>query len=291
MSSYNLSDLTPIIGIGSFFLAVLGLVVAIIISIFRLSRFSFIATEEKFDNEYFEKRKKLGLDSKYIFYPLRFIHKTKFKDLSFVRNSSVKWDWYSKVNDWDAVSAHNPFLAWPVFPDFIHEMFVDLKNPNSQLHEKLFEPKPIKLDLFRDKEGYELETMVKNILNEIPTPNLLSFPETARIAALLNEAAVNGIAKNPENYKRFIELGKKGGIENPEEKIKKEIFPLGTFEQIKIFLEGLGNNLNIQITVYDARMNAPVSEHQNFIVESRNPIKEYTVLILDKDFYFLSPSQ
>jgi hypothetical protein len=116
----------------------------------------------------------------------------------------------------------------------------------------------------------------------------LTLEETYRLAALINEVAVNGIARNQKNFKKFIELGKEEyGIENPEEKIKMGIFPLEKFEMIKIYLEGLGTEFDVKITAYDSRMKASLFEHENFTVGAEKPEGKYTVLILDDGLCFL----
>lgn len=272
--------------LGTFILAVVGFLVWVIFSRFRAAKFNFLRTELKFDKEYFEKRKRYGIDSKGIYFPFQYASTEKFKDLSFVKDASVTWDWYSKVNDYDVIFV--PALRCSLLSSFIYEMFDDLKDSNSQLHKKLFEAKPIKTHCVKLEAGDELETIGKNILEEIPKANLLTLEETYRIAALINEVAVNGIARNQENFKKFIELGKKEyGIENPEEKIKMGIFPVEKFEMIKIYLEGLGAEFNIKITAYDSRMKASLFEHENFTVGAEKPDREYTVLILDDEFCFL----
>ena len=64
-------------------------------------RYKFMNEEPIFDDKYFEKRKNFLFDTKFVYFSYKYAKIKKFKDLDFVKDSVIIFDWYSKFSDYD----------------------------------------------------------------------------------------------------------------------------------------------------------------------------------------------
>ena len=252
---------------------------------------NFYANERLFDEKYLEIRKKHLDDKDGSYYaPLRLLFDIKLKNYrSLHYNRKIKCE--------EDISEYMLYQVPILYPDhlsiIIYELFDEIKDFNNPISKKFFEPVATRIDYWNGEQGYDIRTIVKNILSVVPTRELLSSNELLQFKYLLNEIAINGIIKNPTKYQEFVNLTK--NMKFPEESVDLSgsifthlIFPSDK-KHINLLLEGISEQLQLKIKVYDLIYKAMQIEIPITTYSPENPLKELRFLNLGSYICYLEP--
>lgn len=271
-----------------FFTSLIALLVFMLWKIFGSGGINFFNNETLFDEKYLEIRKKHLSVGEHIYCPLRIVFDIPFKSYrSLHQSKNIKCE--------EDISNYILYKA-PLFnPDclsiILYTIIDDIRDPNNPISQKFFEPMPTRIDYWQGKEGYDIRTIVKNILSVVPTKEQLTSNEFVQFKYLLYEILLNGIMKNPNNYKELMKILKENiGGDLSGLVLTDLIYPNG-LEHTKFLLESLSSQLQLKVKVYDYifkgnEISIPITTYS-----PENPLKELRFLNLGDNLCYLKPPQ
>ena len=292
MGEFGIVDKIGIaIALTCFILLIIYIFVRVIYDFCKEGGISFYANERLFDEKYLEIRKKHLDDPIGSYYaPLRLLFDIKLKNFKALQ-------YYRKIKCEEDISEYMLYKIPLLDPDhlsiIIYELFDDIKDFNSPISNQFFEPMPARIDYWKVEKGYDIRTIVKNILSVVPTRELLSSNELLQFKYLLNEIAINGIIKNPTKYQEFVNLTKNMKFLEKSVDLSGSIFTHLIYpsdkKHINLLLEGISEQLQLKIKVYDLIYKAMQIEIPITTYSPENPLKELRFLNLGSYICYLEP--
>ena len=250
---------------------------------FKEGGHSFLNNEKQFDEKYFEIRKKHLSETFY--YRIFTMVKTEPIKNIMLPKALYPREW-TDPNTKLTIRRIDSFL-YNMYMSFIDDIYDDIKDLESPISKKFFEPRPIKIDYWNGEEGYDIRTIVRNIVSNIPSKEYLSIKEVFQILYLVHEIAINGIVKNPVKLEALVEAVSKMRYKNPREDIYHQLILPSEFSLGSLFFEGLGRELNINISIFDIRPTKSIGMLPVIYISSEHPLKELSYLGTNIAFYGL----
>ena len=242
-------------------------------SYFKEGGLKFLSDEKRFDEKYFEIRKK-HLAQLFDYRIFDRVNSMRLEDMKLPK-AILPYSWtdpkLEKLVYLLPQGGYNKYMS------IIYDIYEDIKDFESPISKKFFEPRPIKIDYWNGEEGYDIRTIVRNIVSNIPSKEYLSITELQHITFLANEIAINGVSKDPKKLESLNEI-ESHRINDSKKDIYHGFTYLFEFDQTSLLLEGLGKELSINMNIYGIVESDSVEPLPVTTVSNEQPLKELNYL-------------
>lgn len=249
---------------------------------------NFLENETLFDKKYFEIRKKHLTQDSSVYYPLNTYYSTRLKN-SFLLFSTKNVNYEKDISSYFVYTVAEKCPS--LYATVIFEIFAYIKDFDCLISKKFFEPQSIRINYWKDKTDNDIRTIVRNILTCIKIKGLLTVNELQQIVYLLNEIAIGGIIKNPVKYQELLNILENEKVGNPSEALLNRIILPNTKEHMKLILESISDQLQVEINFYDFNHNKDDADILVTKFSPENPLMEMSLFKKDDRLYGLRKTE